>query len=61
VPIFLSKTCLVWKIVRTLLLVVRCWCRNIVDDRPVGNPKRRLWWAHQQVFSQLWNQGLSNQ
>jgi hypothetical protein len=22
-------------------LVVRCWCRSFVYDRPVGNPKRR--------------------
>jgi hypothetical protein len=33
-------------------VVVRCWCRSFVDDRPVENPKRRLWWAQQQVFPQ---------
>jgi hypothetical protein len=27
-----------------------CWWR--VDDRPVGNPKRKVWWAQQQVFPQ---------
>jgi hypothetical protein len=24
---------------------------------PVGNPKRKVWWAQYQVFPQLWNQG----
>jgi hypothetical protein len=24
---------------------------------PVGNPKRKVWWAQHQVFPQLWNQG----
>jgi hypothetical protein len=28
---------------------------------PVGNPKRKVWWAQQQDFPQLWYQGLSNQ
>jgi hypothetical protein len=42
-------------------LVVRYWCRSFIYNRPIENPKRRLLWAQQQVFSQLWNQGLSNQ
>jgi hypothetical protein len=34
---------------------------NGVDDvshRPVGNPKRKVWWAQQQVFPSVRNQGL---
>jgi hypothetical protein len=29
--------------------------------RPVGNPKRKVWWAQQQVFPSIRNQGLSVQ
>jgi hypothetical protein len=35
--------------------------RHGVDDvnhRPVGNPKRKVWWAQQQVFPSVRNQGL---
>jgi hypothetical protein len=38
--------------------------RHSVDDvihRPVGNPKRKVWWAQQEVFSSVRNQGLSVQ
>jgi hypothetical protein len=31
-----------------------------VNHRPVGNPKRKVWWAQQQVFPSVRNQGLLN-
>jgi hypothetical protein len=31
-----------------------------VNHRPVGNPKRKVWWAQQQTFPSVKNQGLSN-
>jgi hypothetical protein len=36
---------------------------RVVDDddynQSVGNPKRKVWWAQQQVFPSVRNQGLS--
>jgi hypothetical protein len=32
----------------------------VVNDQPVGNPKRKVWWVQQLVFPQFRNQGMSS-
>jgi hypothetical protein len=38
------------------------WCGMVlmVFHRPVGNPKRKVWWVQQQAFPLERNQGMSN-
>jgi hypothetical protein len=45
------------------LLTLPLWCGTMLMffHRPVGNPKRKVWWAQQQVFPSVRNQGLSVQ
>jgi hypothetical protein len=34
--------------------LTRAWCGgDDVNHRPVGNPKRKVWWAQQQVFPSI--------
>jgi hypothetical protein len=46
-----------WDIIKHCQMMVRCWCRSPTS----WEPQEKVWWAQQQVFPQLWNQGLSNQ
>jgi hypothetical protein len=52
-----------WTVVWSCTMVIESeWCGAVlvVFHRPVGNPKRKVWWAQQQVFPSVRNQGLSN-
>jgi hypothetical protein len=40
---------------------ISCGQVDDVNTRPVGNPKWKVWWAQQQVFPSVRNQGMSNQ
>jgi hypothetical protein len=31
-------------LLKRVIVQLKHWWR--VDDRPVGNPKRKVWWAH---------------